>query len=121
MLASWNVSCIRDLTEAAPCPHIHPTLATSHPHPSHSHFPPLQYASSASRTDPATYDAFFASADAFVAETTKVIAVRDALAPGVKLDVNECGVILPNDNDANAPQFPLMCVRAVVSAPVMVA
>jgi hypothetical protein len=38
--------------------------------------------------------------------TLQVIAIRDAIAPNVKLDADELGVILPNDNDPSAPYFP---------------
>lgn len=56
------------------------------------------YASATARDDPATYAAFFTQADAFVGEVAQIVAIRDALAPGVKIDIDEMGVILPDDN-----------------------
>ena len=82
------------------------SCAAPHCHASHAPAASRSYASSSSRTDPSTYLNFFSEADGFIAEVQHVIELRDQLAPNVKLDVDECGVILPNDNDANAPQFP---------------
>lgn len=65
------------------------------------------YAEAESRTDPAAYANFFPSADSFVEEVQQIIKLRDKLAPGVKLDVDECGVILPDDNSPTASEFPL--------------
>lgn len=64
------------------------------------------YASCDNRTDPAAYLQFFPAADAFVTECGQIVALRDALAAGVRLDADELGVILPDDNDPAAPPFP---------------
>ena len=34
--------------------------------------------------------------------------IRDSLSPTTKLDVDEMGVILPDDNDPSAAMFPLV-------------
>jgi len=44
-----------------------------------------------------------------------VIAIRDQLAPSVKLDIDEMGVILPDDNNPNVEQFPLVYWNAVAA------
>ena len=41
----------------------------------------------------------FAQADAFAEGVKQITAIRDALAPDTALDVDEMGVILPDDND----------------------
>lgn len=63
------------------------------------------YASCSNRTDPQSYTQFFPSADSFVIEVQNVTAIRDALSPTTKLDVDECGVILPGDN-SDSPNPP---------------
>lgn len=73
---------------------------------------PLQWASmhfyciGKDRTNATTYLDFFNDADGFVTEMKQVIQLRDALAPGVKLDADEVGVILPNDNSPAAAPIP---------------
>jgi hypothetical protein len=59
------------------------------------------YATCANRTDPSTYSTgFFGQADDFVQRTKTYIRQRDASDfPNVKFDLNELGVIMPNDND----------------------
>jgi len=73
------------------------------------------YAQPLSRTDPVAYRKFFPDADDFVEEVKVVMALRDKLAPRVMLDVNECGVILTDDNTAGAPLFPLVYWNAAAS------
>ena len=62
--------------------------------------------------DGSSYENFFVEADAFFKDCAQFIAIRDALNPGVILDADELGVILPDDNDAkwtsDAPGFPLV-------------
>ena len=41
-------------------------------------------------------------------QVKKVQAIRDDLSPETKLDLDELGVILPNDNSPSAPMFPLI-------------
>eukprot|EP01102_Stenamoeba_stenopodia_P022766 TRINITY_DN9617_c0_g1_i1.p1 TRINITY_DN9617_c0_g1~~TRINITY_DN9617_c0_g1_i1.p1 ORF type:complete len:634 (-),score=146.63 TRINITY_DN9617_c0_g1_i1:62-1906(-) len=64
------------------------------------------YASASSRTDPSTYTSFFSDADGFFELVTSIEKVRMAIAPEVKTDIDELGVILPNDNDIYVEQFP---------------
>uniref|UniRef100_A0A6B2L0Y4 SUEL-type lectin domain-containing protein n=1 Tax=Arcella intermedia TaxID=1963864 RepID=A0A6B2L0Y4_9EUKA len=64
------------------------------------------YASCSSRTDPSSYEEFFPAADSFFLEAQAIAALRDTKSPHTKLSCDELGVILPNDNDANAPPFP---------------
>ena len=47
-----------------------------------------------------TYENFFVEAESFLADCAKFISIRDQLNPGVILDADELGVILPDDNDA---------------------
>ena len=57
------------------------------------------YAEPVSRGEPAQWGPIFAQADAFATEVEGIIALRDALSPATALDVDEMGVILPDDND----------------------
>lgn len=61
--------------------------------------------SSTSRSDPAAFEAaFFSDADGFIENMRKnILPARAALSPITKLDLDELGVILPDDNDPNAP------------------
>lgn len=45
-------------------------------------------------------------------EVTEVRAIRDRLSPHVKIDINEIGVILPDDNVNDPVPFPNMCALA---------
>ena len=45
------------------------------------------------------YEAFFASADGFLGNVAAISAIRDQLNPTVRLDADEVGVILADDND----------------------
>lgn len=60
------------------------------------------YAGAASRTDPQAFEAFFTGVDSFAEECDRIIAMRNQLRPTARLDVDELGVILPNDNDPKA-------------------
>jgi hypothetical protein len=77
------------------------------------------YASCGSRSDPSTYTSFFDNADGFITEVANVIAIRDALSPTTKLDPDEMGVILPDDNDpifnSTNPGFPNLYWNAAAS------
>ena len=65
------------------------------------------------------YEAFFPSGDAWLGQVAAIIAARDALNPGVLLDADEVGVILPDDNDAkytaDAPGFPAIYWNAAAA------
>jgi hypothetical protein len=63
------------------------------------------YASCSSRTDVNSYHNFFSDADNFIDEIDQVIAIRDELSPSTQLNVDETGVILPDDNNPSAAQF----------------
>jgi len=64
------------------------------------------YASCDNRTNPNSYLQFFPQADDFIDEVDTIIAIRNELSPETRLDSDEMGVILPDDNNPNAPQFP---------------
>jgi hypothetical protein len=68
------------------------------------------YASCGNRSDPANYVDFFSGVDSLYGRVASTIALRDKLAPNVQIDMDELGVILPDDNDAkwtgDAPGFP---------------
>lgn len=63
------------------------------------------YAGCDNRTDPSTYQkGFFGGAANFVEQMRGYIKVRDNSSfPNVKIDLDELGVILPNDKDVNLP------------------
>jgi hypothetical protein len=48
---------------------------------------------------------FFNQADGFLATTRYVLAIRDRLSPATKIDIDELGVILSNDNRETAQQL----------------
>jgi hypothetical protein len=48
---------------------------------------------------------FFSQADGFLATTRFILAIRDRLSPATKIDIDELGVILPDDNRETARQL----------------
>ncbi|CAF1269332.1 unnamed protein product [Rotaria sp. Silwood1] len=66
------------------------------------------YASSATRTNPVDYEAFFLQLDTFTFEVEQIEEIRKALSPGTKTTIDELGIILPDDNNVDAPAFPLI-------------
>ncbi|CAF3702634.1 unnamed protein product [Rotaria sordida] len=66
------------------------------------------YASSTSRIDPLSYEAFFPQLDTFTTEITQIEEIRKALSPETRTTIDELGIILPDDNNPDAPQFPLI-------------
>eukprot|EP00759_Apiculatamorpha_spiralis_P021419 PhF_6_TR26237/c0_g2_i1/m.37487 len=50
----------------------------------------------------------FNAADDFITECTNISRIRDRLNPATMLDVNEMGVILPNDNDPDVTAPPML-------------
>jgi hypothetical protein len=46
--------------------------------------------------------------DDFFTVVSRVEEIRKALSPGTRTTIDEIGVILPDDNDAAAPAFPLI-------------
>lgn len=77
------------------------------------------YASTSQRANITSYEEFFPLADVFLVEATEIVAIRDRLNPTVMLNVDETGVILPDDNDAkwteSAPGFPLLYWNAAAA------
>ena len=82
------------------------------------------YAQPPSRSEPAEWgDPMFAQADAFVLECENIIRIRDELSPGTALNVDEMGLILPDDNNAQwttyavgFPPAPFWAATAAFSA-----
>jgi len=73
------------------------------------------YASCSSRTDPNTYTEFFAAADEFFVEARRIIAIKNSLSPNTKIDCDEVGIILPDDNDYEYKTFPLIYWNAAAA------
>jgi hypothetical protein len=77
------------------------------------------YASTSERGNITSYEDFFPLADVFLVEATEIVSIRDNLNPQVLLNVDETGVILPNDNDPkwteSAPGFPLLYWNAAAA------
>ena len=77
------------------------------------------YASTSQRANITSYEDFFPLADVFLVEATEIVRIRDRLNPTVLLNVDETGVILPDDNDAkwteSAPGFPLLYWNAAAA------
>lgn len=60
------------------------------------------YSSCKKRTDPNTYsDGFFGGADGFIQKMVGWMEQRDQLSPQTKFDLDELGVIMPDDNNPN--------------------
>lgn len=57
------------------------------------------YASPPSRTDIKGYEIFFSQADGFFEVVKNITIIRNSISPKTKIDIDELGVILPNDND----------------------
>lgn len=64
------------------------------------------YASCSNRTDVSQYNTFFTQADKFFTEVSRIISIRDSLSPRTKIDIDEIGVILPDDNVQNPIPIP---------------
>eukprot|EP00755_Sulcionema_specki_P035239 Sspe_Gene.104512::Locus_80926_Transcript_2_3_Confidence_0.500_Length_1106::g.104512::m.104512 len=62
------------------------------------------YASCSQRYDPTAYTRFFLRGEEIVARIRRIQATRNALAPDVKIAVNELGIIMPGDNDPKMDQ-----------------
>jgi hypothetical protein len=82
------------------------------------------YASTPQRDNITSYEDFFPLADVFLVEATEIVSIRDRLNPTVMLNVDETGVILPDDNDPkwteSAPGFPLLYWNAAAASYVYV-
>jgi len=68
------------------------------------------YGSCSNRSDYTTYIDFFAGVDSMVSVVNSTVQLRNQIAPNIKIDMDEIGVILPDDNDAvwtgDNPGFP---------------
>jgi hypothetical protein len=77
------------------------------------------YASTSQRSNITSYESFFPLADVFLVEATEIVSIRDRLNPKVMLNVDETGVILPDDNDPkwteSDPGFPLLYWNAAAA------
>ena len=77
------------------------------------------YASCSNRSDPATYVSFFEYVDSYFPTVAAIMAVRDAMNPTARIDLDESGVILPDDNDgvwtSSNPGFPNVYWNAAAS------
>lgn len=81
------------------------------------------YAAPPSRGEPALWGSMFDQADGFVQECEGIVKVRDELSPTTALDVDEMGVILPDDNSpewttyrVGFPPAPFWAATAAFSA-----
>ena len=60
------------------------------------------------RTDPKDWESFFSQLDQFLPEIEQIEEIRKSLSPETRTTIDELGIILPNDNAPDAPQFPLI-------------
>lgn len=77
------------------------------------------YASTPQRDNITSYEEFFSLADVFFVEAAEIVSIRDRLNPKVMLNVDETGVILPDDNNPKwtetDPGFPLLYWNAAAA------
>lgn len=66
------------------------------------------YALAHNRTDPQDWESFFSQLDTFTTEVEQIEEIRKHLSPETRTNIDELGVILPDDNTPGAPQFPLI-------------
>jgi hypothetical protein len=66
------------------------------------------YAFAKTRTDPKDFEAFFDQVDTFTHEVEQIEIIRKSLSPQTRTTIDELGIILPDDNNPNAPMFPLI-------------
>jgi hypothetical protein len=68
------------------------------------------YAGAPTRSNVSGYEGIFCDIDEWMPNVQAALALRDALSPATELDMDEVGVILPNDNSyewtGDAPGFP---------------
>jgi hypothetical protein len=57
------------------------------------------------RTNVTEYEQFFDSVDLFLIHLSEIEEIRQALSPETRVALNEIGVILPGDNDANVSSY----------------
>ncbi len=73
------------------------------------------YSIPSSRIDPLNWEVLFRQVDGFVSTVGEIQAIRKALSPETRTTIDELGVILPNDNSEDAPQFPLVYWNAAAA------
>jgi hypothetical protein len=73
------------------------------------------YAGAQSRVDPKEWEGFFPQLDGFTLEVQKIEEIRKSLSPSTRTTINELGIILGDDNDPGAPQFPLIYWNAAAA------
>ncbi len=73
------------------------------------------YAIGSARTGPLSYEEFFGQLDSFTTEVQQIEVIRKSLSPQTRTTIDELGVILPSDNDPNAPLFPLVYWNAAAA------
>jgi hypothetical protein len=73
------------------------------------------YAIGSSRVDPKSYESFFTQLDGFTKEVEQIELIRKSLSPQTRTTIDELGVILPDDNNPNAPLFPLVYWNAAAA------
>ncbi len=73
------------------------------------------YSIGTARLDPLSYEGLFPQLDAFTIEVQQIEIIRKALSPQTRTTIDELGVILPSDNDPNAPIFPLIYWNAAAA------
>ena len=65
------------------------------------------YTKSSNRTDPNSYQSFFPAVDGLVKDIPNIIEIRDNLSPNTKIDMDEIGVILPDDKEISPNPPPI--------------
>jgi hypothetical protein len=73
------------------------------------------YAYAKTRTDPKDYETFFGQLDIFINEVELIQAIRKSLSPETRTNIDELGIILPDDDTPGAPQFPLIYWNAAAA------
>ena len=73
------------------------------------------YAIGTSRVDPLSYELLFPQLDNFTVEVEQIEQIRKNLSPQTRTTIDELGVILPDDNNPNAPLFPLIYWNAAAA------
>jgi hypothetical protein len=73
------------------------------------------YATTTNRTDTDLYETFFPQTDAFLQQVVQLEGIRKMLSPSTKTDLDELGVILPDDNVDNPIPIPDIYWNAVAA------
>ena len=74
------------------------------------------YSEPASRTDVTVFETFFPDNDHFLTVVRRIESLRLQLSPETRTTIDEIGVVLPGDNDGDAPMFPLLYHNAAGAA-----